>query len=114
MKLKGIVPALVVSVLSLFVVGRYAFGQPPQAKPATLLNVSYDPTRELYVDFNKAFAAYWKGKTGQAVEIKQSHAGSGAQARSGEPGCHCKWLSTSLAASRTERCHRLRLDLVLG
>ncbi len=53
-----------------------------QPAPVTLLNVSYDPTRELYVDYNKAFAAYWKGKTGQDVSIKQSHGGSGKQARS--------------------------------
>lgn len=56
------------------------FAQQPAA--VNLLNVSYDPTRELYVDFNKAFAAYWKGKTGQTVTIKQSHGGSGKQARS--------------------------------
>jgi len=55
---------------------------PSSAQGVTLLNVSYDPTRELYVDYNKAFAAYWKGKTGQAVTIKQSHGGSGKQARS--------------------------------
>jgi sulfate/thiosulfate transport system substrate-binding protein len=48
----------------------------------TLLNVSYDPTRELYAEFNKAFAAYWKAKTGREVTIKQSHGGSGKQARS--------------------------------
>ena len=48
----------------------------------TLLNVSYDPTRELYVEFNAAFAKYWKAKTGQDVTIKQSHGGSGKQARS--------------------------------
>src|SRR5689334_17345502 len=47
-----------------------------------LLNVSYDPTRELYEDVNKAFAAQWKTKTGQEVVIKQSHGGSGKQARS--------------------------------
>lgn len=53
------------------------------AQPAvTLLNVSYDPTRELYVDFNAAFAKYWKAKTGQDITIKQSHGGSGKQARS--------------------------------
>ena len=51
-------------------------------KPVTLLNVSYDPTRELYVEYNQAFAKYWKGKTGQDVTIKQSHGGSGKQARS--------------------------------
>lgn len=50
--------------------------------PVTLLNVSYDPTRELYVDYNQAFAKYWKAKTGQDVTVKQSHGGSGKQARS--------------------------------
>ncbi|WP_010235503.1 sulfate ABC transporter substrate-binding protein [Clostridium arbusti] len=53
-----------------------------EKKPVELLNVSYDPTRELYVEYNKAFAKYWKGKTGQDVTIKQSHGGSGAQSRS--------------------------------
>src|SRR5215510_1940680 len=48
---------------------------------ATLLNVSYDPTRELYQEYNVAFAKYWKAKTGQDVKINQSHGGSGAQAR---------------------------------
>jgi sulfate transport system substrate-binding protein len=51
-------------------------------QPVTLLNVSYDPTRELYVEFNQAFARYWKGKAGQDVTVKQSHGGSGKQARS--------------------------------
>lgn len=51
-------------------------------QPVTLLNVSYDPTRELYVEYNQAFAKYWKSKTGQDVSIKQSHGGSGKQARS--------------------------------
>jgi sulfate/thiosulfate-binding protein len=50
--------------------------------PVTLLNVSYDPTRELYTAINTAFAADWLAKTGQTVEIHQSHGGSGAQARS--------------------------------
>ncbi|MDI1308226.1 MAG: sulfate ABC transporter substrate-binding protein [Methylotenera sp.] len=52
------------------------------AADVSLLNVSYDPTRELYVDYNKAFASYWKNKTGDNVTIKQSHGGSGKQARS--------------------------------
>lgn len=52
-----------------------------QAQSGTLLNVSYDPTRELYREFNAAFVKYWKDKTGQAVSIRQSHGGSGAQAR---------------------------------
>lgn len=52
-----------------------------EKKNVTLLNVSYDPTRELYVAYNAAFAKYWKKKTGQTVTVKQSHGGSGAQAR---------------------------------
>lgn len=59
------------------------------AKDVTLLNVSYDPTRELYAEFNTAFARHWKEKTGDTVTIKQSHGGSGKQARSvidGLPG----------------------------
>src|ERR1700716_868673 len=51
------------------------------AADVSLLNVSYDPTRELYVDFNKAFAAAYQKETGKSVEIKQSHGGSGSQAR---------------------------------
>jgi sulfate transport system substrate-binding protein len=52
------------------------------AANVTLLNVSYDPTRELYQDFNKSFATYWKAKSGDDVTVKQSHGGSGKQARS--------------------------------
>ena len=55
---------------------------PSFAQTVNLLNVSYDPTRELYVDYNAAFAKHWKAKTGQDVSIKQSHGGSGKQARS--------------------------------
>ncbi|BAK76417.1 sulfate ABC transporter, periplasmic sulfate-binding protein [Pseudogulbenkiania sp. NH8B] len=53
----------------------------PALADVSLLNVSYDPTRELYQDFNTAFAKYWKAKTGEAVSVKQSHGGSGKQAR---------------------------------
>ena len=60
-----------------------ALAQTPSTKPpVTLLNVSYDPTRELYAEFNAAFARYWKATTGQDVIFKQSHGGSGKQARS--------------------------------
>ncbi|MCB0514323.1 MAG: sulfate ABC transporter substrate-binding protein, partial [Bacteroidetes bacterium] len=51
------------------------------AKKITLLNVSYDPTRELYEEYNKIFIKHWQKKTGEAVEIYQSHGGSGKQAR---------------------------------
>ena len=54
----------------------------PLLHAAELLNVSYDPTRELYQDFNAAFAKYWKAKTGDTVVVNQSHGGSGKQARS--------------------------------
>ena len=53
-----------------------------QAKEVSLLNVSYDPTRELYQEYNAAFAKYWKTKTGDDVTVKASHGGSGKQARS--------------------------------
>jgi sulfate transport system substrate-binding protein len=62
-----------------------------------LLNVSYDPTRELYQEFNKAFAADWKQKTGQSVEIEQSHGGSGKQARSVIDGLQADVVTLALA-----------------
>jgi sulfate/thiosulfate-binding protein len=55
---------------------------PSFGQQLTLLNVSYDPTRELFAEYNKAFVKYWKAKTGQDVAIRQSHGGSGKQARS--------------------------------
>ncbi|HEX4474152.1 MAG TPA: sulfate ABC transporter substrate-binding protein [Polyangiaceae bacterium] len=58
-----------------------ATGGPAANATATLLNVSYDPTRELYAEYNTAFAAYYKAKTGVTVTVKQSHGGSGKQAR---------------------------------
>jgi|HubBroStandDraft_3_1064219.scaffolds.fasta_scaffold12234_3 sulfate/thiosulfate-binding protein len=64
----------------------------------TLRNVSYDPTRELYVDFNAAFARYWKGKTGQDVRFQQSHGGSGTQARSVIEGLAADVVTLALAA----------------
>ena len=66
-------------------------------KPVTLLNVSYDPTRELYEEYNKAFASYWKGKTGQDVTIRQSHGGSGKQARSVIDGLGADVVTLALA-----------------
>ena len=63
----------------------------------TLLNVSYDPTRELYVEFNAAFAKYWKAKAGQDVTLKQSHGGSGKQARSVIDGLDADVVTLALA-----------------
>src|SRR5262249_53539989 len=67
------------------------------AKDLKLLNVSYDPTRELYEDFNKAFTKYWQEKTGQNVTIQQSHAGSGKQARSVIDGLEADVVTLALA-----------------
>jgi len=62
-----------------------------------LLNVSYDPTRELYQDYNAAFAKYWKEKTGQTVTVRQSHGGSGKQARSVIDGLEADVVTLALA-----------------
>ncbi|QAZ39682.1 sulfate transporter subunit [Methylibium sp. Pch-M] len=67
------------------------------AKDVTLLNVSYDPTRELYVEYNAAFAKHWKGKTGDNVTVKQSHGGSGKQARSVIDGIDADVVTLALA-----------------
>jgi sulfate transport system substrate-binding protein len=64
---------------------------------ASLLNVSYDPTRELYRDVNAAFSADWKAKTGESVSIKQSHGGSGKQARSVIDGLEADVVTLALA-----------------
>jgi sulfate/thiosulfate-binding protein len=72
-------------------------GLAARAPAATLLNVSYDPTREFYEDYNKAFAAYWKGKTGDTVSIKQSHGGSAKQARSVIEGLEADVVTLALA-----------------
>jgi sulfate transport system substrate-binding protein len=63
-----------------------------------ILNVSYDPTRELYQDFNAAFARYWKEKEGQDVTVRQSHAGSGAQARAVIDGLEAQVVTLALAS----------------
>src|SRR5438105_6110258 len=67
------------------------------AADLTLLNVSYDPTRELYADFNKAFAAAYSKETGKSVEIKQSHGGSGSQARAVIDGLQADVVTLALA-----------------
>ncbi len=68
-----------------------------QTAPVTLLNVSYDPTRELYSEFNGAFAKHWKAQTGQDVTLKQSHSGSGKQARSVIDGIDADVVTLALA-----------------
>ncbi|ACC70811.1 sulfate ABC transporter substrate-binding protein [Paraburkholderia phymatum] len=85
-----------VAVLALGVAS--ALGMVAQARAdTTLLNVSYDPTRELYQDVNQAFGKAWKAKTGEAVTFKQSHGGSGAQARSVIDGLQADVVTLALA-----------------
>ncbi|MDO5625622.1 MAG: substrate-binding domain-containing protein, partial [Pseudomonadota bacterium] len=76
-----------------------ASGASAWAQPAavSLLNVSYDPTREFYVEYNKAFAAHWKARTGQTVGFRQSHGGSGKQARSIIDGLEADVATLALA-----------------
>jgi sulfate transport system substrate-binding protein len=83
--------ALGASALALLV------AQPGQAQ-STLLNVSYDPTRELYEDINEAFNTYWQAQGNEAVEIEQSHGGSGSQARAVIDGLQADVVTLALAA----------------
>ena len=78
-------------------ISAFAVLQTVQAADITLLNVSYDPTRELYQDVNTAFAKEWKGKTGDNVKIKQSHGGSGKQARAVIDGLEADVVTLALA-----------------
>jgi sulfate/thiosulfate-binding protein len=76
------------------------------AADTTLLNVSYDPTRELYQDFNKSFAAQWKARTGENVTIRQSHGGSGKQARAVIDGLEADVVTLALAYDIDEIAQR--------
>jgi sulfate transport system substrate-binding protein len=86
----------VVSVL-LFAMFLFATAALPAVADTTLLNVSYDPTRELYQDYNAAFAKHWEAETGEAVSIQQSHGGSGKQARSVIDGIDADVVTLALA-----------------
>ena len=103
---KSILKISLASVLTLSVIGSAS------AKDITLLNVSYDPTRELYQAVNKAFADEWKKKTGDTVTINQSHGGSGKQARAVIDGLEADvvtlgWPMTSIAiAEKAVFCRR--------
>jgi len=91
MRIRNLINTVVVFVLMLSLSGG------AWAKQITLLNVSYDPTRELYSDYNKAFAKYWKDKTGDDVIINQSHGGSGKQARAVIDGLDADVVTLALA-----------------
>src|SRR3954466_7629088 len=98
MKSKYWLPRLaVMAALTLVTAGLLSVPR-AHAAEVTLLNVSYDPTRELYVDYNAAFVKYWKAKTGQDVKINQSHGGSGKQARSVIDGLQADVVTLALAA----------------
>ena len=75
--------------------GGFAAAAPPA--PVTILNVSYDPTRELYDDYNATFAKYWKAKTGQSVTVQESNGGSGKQARAVIDGLQADVVTLALA-----------------
>jgi len=89
--MKLILPHFAAVFMPAFIIALAGCSSPKTAGPSTpgtltLLNVSYDPTRELYRDYNSAFIKYWQGKTGQTVTIQQSHGGSGKQARAVQDG----------------------------
>ncbi len=86
-----------------------ALPQLARAQSITLLNVSYDPTRELFQEINKAFAAQWQAKTGQSVTVRQSHGGSGKQARSVIDGIDADVVTLALAYDIDEIAARGRL-----
>lgn len=75
----------------------FALASSASAQTVSLLNVSYDPTRELYAEFNKAFAAAYTKETGKKIEIKQSHGGSGSQARGVIDGLQADVVTLALA-----------------
>jgi sulfate/thiosulfate transport system substrate-binding protein len=91
--MKKIIASIPVLLVAIF--AATLFAQP--AKNSILLNVSYDPTRELYQEINSAFAKHWKEKTGGTVTIKQSHGGSGKQARSVIDGLEADVVTLALA-----------------
>src|SRR4030095_9543573 len=86
-----------------------ALSGPALAKDVTILNVSYDPTRELYQEYNAAFAKYWKAKTGDTLSVKSSHGGSGKQARSVIDGLEADVVTLALAYDIDEIAEKARL-----
>ena len=95
------------SALLAVAIGAAAFAT--LAKDITLLNVSYDPTREFYVEYNAAFAKHWKAKTGDVVSVRQSHGGSGKQARSVIDGIDSDVVTLALAYDIDEIAARAKM-----
>jgi sulfate/thiosulfate-binding protein len=96
---------MIKKLISVAVLG-LAFSASAMSAEFSLLNVSYDPTRELYQDFNKAFAAHWKSKSGEDLKIKQSHGGSGKQARAVIDGLQADVVTLALAYDIDEVAQR--------
>jgi len=94
--------------LSLLLIGAFACSKSPSE--IVLLNVSYDPTRELYQEYNEAFQAYWRKKTGQNVGINLSHGGSGKQARSVMEGLEADVVTLALSNDIDEIASRGLID----
>jgi sulfate transport system substrate-binding protein len=93
-------------IQSLFFVLALGLASQAHAAEVSILNVSYDPTRELYQDFNKSFAALWKSKSGDDLKIKQSHGGSGKQARAVIDGLAADVVTLALAYDIDEIANR--------
>lgn len=97
------------ALLALAALASLALPLAVQAKDIQLLNVSYDPTRELYQAINKSFAGQWKARTGDNVQVKQSHGGSGKQARSVIDGLDADVVTLALAYDIDELANKARL-----
>ena len=109
MRLRPTLHALSLTLTFALGAGAMTLAPQAQARDFTLLNVSYDPTRELYQDFNKAFAAHWKAKTGDTVTVKASHGGSGKQARSVIDGLEADVVTLALAYDIDEIADKAKL-----
>ena len=103
MKRRTLLGTLAIGAAPAFLTGRAV------AAETSLLNVSYDPTRELYQQFNPAFAAAWKAKGGEAVTLRQSHGGSGKQARSVIDGIEADVVTLALAGDIDEIAEKAKL-----
>ena len=97
MKIRNLIVATLIAPIFTIASETYDFKKESEKKSIEILNVSYDPTREFYTDFNKEFATYWNQKTGQNVKIKQSHGGSGKQARAVIDGLKADVVTLALA-----------------
>ena len=97
MKIKNLIVATLVAPILAIASETYDFKKESERKSIEILNVSYDPTREFYTDYNKEFSIYWKEKTGQNLKVKQSHGGAGKQARAVIDGLKADVITLALA-----------------